>query len=397
MAQAERRRWWMAVHRYSGLAMLGFLMIAAITGIVLSFDKPIDAWLNPELFACPTAPVIHPALAATRLEHAHPELAAVYFPVSAGAGDNIAVLVEPIGSRRLGFDQMFLSCVDGHVVGTRRTAPGWDRAHLLRGIYLFHYTLLAGDAGRWLMGAVAATWLLGNLVGIYLTWPLKAPWLRNWKRLWQVRASSPLPRLLLDLHRASGLWLLPMLSVLAFTSVCMNFFSEAFVPAVAALSPPHVSPLDRPTTRASGPPLDFGVLRLKAEAVARRAAPGWAAAVYQREPAHGLSAVRFTRSGVETYDGLGPITIWFYDATGRLAAVDDPYADSAGAGLTRALYPLHTGKMIGWLGVAVDVVLGLTVIEQCLTGVYLWWKRRPARVARPARAGAVQKIKRDPG
>ncbi|GAA0316632.1 PepSY-associated TM helix domain-containing protein [Sphingomonas oligophenolica] len=394
MTQIERRQLWTAIHRYSGLFMLLFLAIAAATGCVLSFEKPLDAWLNPELFSCTTSRPIDPATAAGALERAHPELAATTFPVRAEPGRTVEVLVEPRGAQTLSFDQVFLDCRDGHVVGTRRTEAGWGRAHLMRGVYLLHYTLLAGDWGRWLMGVVALVWLLSNLVGVYLTWPLRRPWFRQWKRIWQFRRSSPLPRLLLDIHRASGLWLLLPLSVLAFTSVAMNFFSEAFLPAVQLLSPPRPSPFDgAPAGHKANPPAFPDLLR-KAELLAARRQLTWQPAVYQREPVRGLSGLRFTPSGIEEYRALGPVTYWFDDATGTFVYEDSPYADSAGQALSRALFPLHTGQMIGWPGIVLDLILGLATLEMCGTALYLWLKRRPGRVsARKRERGKARSVR----
>ena len=38
------------IHRYGGLAMAPFLIIAGLTGSVLVFMPELDAWLNPELY-----------------------------------------------------------------------------------------------------------------------------------------------------------------------------------------------------------------------------------------------------------------------------------------------------------------------------------------------------------
>ena len=39
------------VHRYLGLSLALFLIIAGLTGAVISWDRELDACLNPELFA----------------------------------------------------------------------------------------------------------------------------------------------------------------------------------------------------------------------------------------------------------------------------------------------------------------------------------------------------------
>ena len=383
MSQAVTRRIWMATHRYVGLVTCLFLTIAAVTGCVLSFERPLDAWLNPELFNPRVPGSADPIAAVGRLEREHPELVAAYFPARARPGRNLVVAVEPRpGGPPLAFDQAFLDGGDGRLVGVRRVGPGWDRAHLMRGVFLLHYTLLAGAPGRWLFGAVAIAWLISNLVGVYLTWPARGPYLKRWGQAFGIRWPGALPRVLLDLHRASGLWLLLPLTVLAFTSGAMNFFGEAVTPAVQVFSPPRPSPFDAtPPAHAQPRRLGFADALARAEVLAAADRPGWRPAVLQYEADRNLMGVRITRSGQEGYRGLGPVSYWFDGATGRFVYLDDPYRDSAGQKLIRALYPLHTGQMIGVTGIALDVVLGLVTAGSCITGVYLWLKRRPGRVA----------------
>lgn len=381
----------MAVHRYSGLVLLLFLGIAALTGCVLSFERPLDAWLNPGLFR-PIAPgSIDPLIAVERLQRRYPKIVATRLPLRAMPGRNIPVAVAARSGAPLGFDQVVLDGGDGHVTGVRQLRPGWRAPGLMQGVYQFHYTLLAGTIGRWLMALAAFAWLVSNLIGVYLTWPARPPYWRTWKRSWTFRRSSPLPRLLLDVHRLSGLWLLPPLTVLAFTSLAMNLFSEAWMPVVQRLSPATPSPFDGPATAHPAPiRLALGDALARARADAARDGIGWRAAVIDQAADRALIGVSFTRSGVEEYRGLGPVTYWLDGGDGHLAYVDNPYADSAGRKLSRALYPLHTGQMIGPAGVALDDVLGLATLEMMGTGVYLWLKRRPGRVARRRRGRAAQ-------
>ena len=61
--------------------------------------------------------------------------------------------------------------------------------------------------------------------------------------------------------------------------------------------------------------------------------------------------------------------------------MDDPYRDSAGRKIGRALYPLHSGEVIGPAGIAIIFLLGLATVEMCVTGVYIWLKKRQSRMA----------------
>jgi uncharacterized iron-regulated membrane protein len=105
-------------------------------------------------------------------------------------------------------------------------------------------------------------------------------------------------------------------------------------------------------------------------------------------PDRDLYGIMFTRSGRVTYRWLGPVTYYVAGADGRFVFADDPYHDSGGRKLSRALYPLHSGQVIGWLGVAIIFLLGLTTAEMCVTGLYVWWKNRQSRREMEARRRA---------
>ena len=383
MSKPRTRQFWMSVHRYLGLATLVFLFLASVTGCFLCFDKKIDAALNRDLFVNPSsgAPMA-PIAAVNRLEASRPELTALSFPLNVPPGDTIEVAVAPRDAAQpLGYDQVFLDSHDGQVVGVRQSGPGWDRRHMVDGVFEFHYTLLAGTWGRWLMGIVALGWLIGNGVGFYLTLPATGPFWRRWKPMWTIDWSARLRRLMLDIHRASGLWLLAGAMVLAFTSVCMNFFDEAFTPVVQAVSPAMRSPFDAPPIAGTAAPIGFAAALVQATEHARGAGLAWRPAKESYLPDRTLYSVMFTASGVEDYRGLGPITYYIDGLNGRFVYADDPYADSTGRKLSRALYPLHSGEVIGRVGIAIIFLLGLSTAEMCVTGLYTWWKKRQSRRA----------------
>lgn len=381
MTQIQRHQFWTAIHRYLGLTIMTFLLIASVTGVALSFTAALDAALNRDLLHRPNAFPLDPVRAVTALGATRPDLVVTAMPVLGTSNRTLLLGVTArLGASPLGYDQVFVDRSDGHIRGTRQRGPGWDRRHLMEGVFQFHYTLLAGTGGRWVMGLAALGWLIGNLVGVYLTLPLRGAFWKQWRKCWQVTPSSPLPRLLLDIHRASALWLLGGVVVLAFTSVCMNFFEEAFSPAVRAVSPGRPSLFD--TAAPAAPPSAPMVNPVRALATAARAGRrlDWRPAKVGYLPEWGVYRVLFTDDGIENYHRLGPVSLYVDGTTGRVLEYDDPYGDGAGRKLSRALYPLHTGKMLGRAGIALDIVLGLATIEMIGTGLYLWLKRRRLRV-----------------
>lgn len=395
MTTARTWQFWMIIHRYCGLATFVFLSVAAVTGCFLCFDKKIDAALNADLFyaAAGGTPESPPALVA-RFAAARPDLVIGHFAINPPPGSTIEVSVSPARPlSNAGDNQFFLNPHDGHVVGSRRGGSGWDRRHIVEGVFQFHSTLLAGRWGRWVMGLAAIGWLIGNAIGFYLTLPVTGPFWRKWKRSWKLSRGARLRRLMLELHQSSGLWLLIGTMVLAFTSAAMNFYDEAFNPAVTSLSPPRASPFDGPAVSRRG--LTRGIGLEQAVATARRRAgpeqARWRAAAAGYDADRDLYGISFTNDGSENYRLLGPVTYYVDAARGRVAYVDDPYRDSAGRKLSRALYPLHSGEVIGPVGIAIIFLLGLATVEMCVTGIYTWLKKRQSRMGGViARRGALK-------
>jgi uncharacterized iron-regulated membrane protein len=386
MSLVKRRQAFMAIHRYLGLTALAFLTIAGLTGCLLCFEKPLDRALNPALYRPTTPGLIAPPLAVAAFERSHAGIVATSFPVRPTVGRNILVQVTARpGSAPLDYDQIFLDAGDGHLVGSREDRAAWDRPHATRLIYWLHCTLIAGTPGRWVMGCTALLWLIGNFVGLYITLPLRRPYLRYWRKCWTFRRSPSWRQTFLDLHRVCGLWLIVPLTALALTSLAMSFYSEAFMPMIEALSPPRPSPFDQ--SAPSHPPSTFPPLTELLDRAEGRSPPGhagWLPSAIEREPDRGLAAVQFTRSGYTDYSGLGPVTDWF-DAQGRLVYEDDPYRDSLGMAVSRSLFPIHTGQMIGWAGIALDFALGIATAFMGGSGLYLWSKRTLLRQARHKR------------
>jgi uncharacterized iron-regulated membrane protein len=307
----------------------------------------------------------------------------IAYQLHAGDGRSVVASVLPAaGAGPLGFNEAYLDPIDGRLIGTRQVGHGWDRRHLMSGVYDFHFNLLAGKWGRWLMGLIALAWFISNLVGLYLSLPMRGPFWKNWKKTWTVNFKAKIPKMFLELHQASGLWLLILLTVLAFTSVNMNFFDEAFTPAVQAVSPAKPSPFDKAgASQVSAAKIDYATALARGEAMAKSRGLDWKPAQLGYVPDRGLFQVMFTKSGEVNYSRLGPISYYLSAADGSFVYEDSPYADSAGRKLSRSLYPLHTGMVAGWFGQTIVFILGLATLEQCVTGCYLWLKRRGPRIA----------------
>ncbi|MGD9810789.1 MAG: PepSY-associated TM helix domain-containing protein [Sphingobium sp.] len=373
----------MAIHRYLGLAAMVFLALAAITGSILCFAQPLDEALNADLFqqGRSTNPV-DPVIAVGRFAALHPNIQVLSAPVRVARDQTISITVTAApGKEPLKHDQIFLDRTNGREIGGRLMSPGWNRRQIVAGIAEFHYNLLAGDWGRWLMGAMALGWLISNFVGFYLTLPERRPFWKSWKRAWRFSFRSAFARLMLDIHRASGLWLLIGVTILALTSVALNFYSEAYEPTVVKISPLKRSLFDQPAPFPEGasPDLTYDDALRLARNEAIRKELDWLPATVLYRPDWNLYGVTFTDNGNLNYHRLGPIYYYFNANTGAFIHEVNPYNDSAGLVMIRMLYPLHSGKIAGTVTIIIVFVLGMATLEMCVTGAYLWWKRRKLR------------------
>ncbi|QQN74329.1 PepSY domain-containing protein [Croceicoccus sp. YJ47] len=382
------RAFLLLLHRYCGLVSLAFLAVAGLTGSLLVFRAPLDHALNSDLFSAsnPVASTPLDTVAAIdAFQAAHPGLQVTAFPLRSDANRSIAAeLSARPGAIAPAFDEVFLNPADGSVIGGRETGPGLGPRNFVAGVADLHFELLTGTPGRLFLGAIAVLWLLAMIAGLVLTTPEKGPFWKKWWRNWQFRRSSAIPRLLLDLHRASGLWLLPFLAVLAMTSIAFNFWSEAYEPAVTAVSPLEHDLFDQdaPFPQGAVPRLSFSDVLPRAEAHAEAIGLDWEPARMLYLPQWNLYGVKFSPHGELSYRQLGPVDHYFDGDTGEWRHQVDPYSDSAGLAMIRVVYPLHSGEIFGFASLALVFVLGLVTFGQSVTGLYIWWKKRSSRVAR---------------
>ena len=386
MASAKTKSTWLFLHRWFGIVTAAFLVIAAVTGCLLTARDSLDRWVNADLFAYNGAASARLATidAVNQFERAHPHIQVTGFPLQTAPDENIPVLVaaKP-GMDHVEQDQVFLNPVTGGIVGKRSTHSGWSGRQIIPLLAEIHFNLLAGDAGRIFMGFIALGWMFSSGFGLYLTLPRKRPFFKNWWPAWTYSPKRSFARQLLDIHRSSALWLFPFLFILAFTSVALNFFSEVYSPVATTISPLEKTLFDAETPFPDGttPNLTYADGFALAAEQATKDDISWRPATMLYYPNWNLYGTTFTDNGQLNYKKLGPIYYYFDATTGAFVHEVNPYTDSAGLVMIRILYPTHSGEFAGGLSVFFIFVLGLATTEQCVTGIWVWWKKRKPRIA----------------
>jgi uncharacterized iron-regulated membrane protein len=398
------------LHRWFGLFTAVFLFIAGLTGAVISWDHELDEWLNPQLYQAPAPPgseALSPLVLADRLEQADPRLSVGFLPLTIEPGHALTVSVDPRldpatgHAYELDFDQVAVRPTSGEIQGQRMWgAVSLSREQLLPFLYKLHYSLHIPGAGGLelgilLMGVVAVVWTIDAFIALWISFPNR----QAWRKSFSFRLRSGARRLNFDLHRSGGVWLWPVLAVLAVTAVSMNLNRELVRPVVSLFSTLTPNPFaDR---EVSPVPIDPLVKReavleaARAEAVRRGIQAPAGGIFYSTE--FGLYGVGFYEADNSHGDGsLGNPWLYFDGKDGKPAGAELPGTGSAGDLFLQLQFPLHSGRIFGVYGRAFVSLLGLVVAMLSVTGVIIWAQKRRSRawqsrreVAAPSSASAL--------
>ena len=408
-----RRGFWVALHRYLGLAMLCMLLVISLTGSLVAFEHELDAWLNPALLRTGhTRPALPPDEIMARVEQADARLRVSFLPLDGQPGDalelRVAPRIDPTSGKpfALSFDRLLVDPSSGEVLGQRRWgALRLDRPHLMSMLYLLHRKLQLPDPwGMWATGGVALAWLSAALIGTFLTLPRRrkkkkaqplpghwtsganarlADFWRRWKPAWQVKRGAAWQRTNFDLHRAVALWSLPVALVLAMSGVYFSLGKEVFRPVVSlfgTLTPNPAQTLPRIAAPEQRPPA-LGVQEALARArpLLPAAAQDFLPWYAMHLPQQGVYRIAFKEDGMrERALRLRYEQVFIDDQTGESKGLN---GYESGTNSDRFLiwqYPLHSGKVLGLAGRVLVCALGLLTASLCITGLLLWWSRRRA-------------------
>ncbi len=413
------RRYLVFMHRWIGLAMTLFLVIVGLTGSALAFREELDVWLNPELLTAAKRDA--PLLDGFTLR----EKAAALFPDA--SFDAVQLRIEP--DRSVQFmhtpgmrdtDNMMEKMVEfyldpytGEKLGERSSwsGPSLERKNIMSFLYRLHFALAlpwswsAGShsVGDYILGITALVWTFDCFIAFYLTFPLRwrakadaspptKSWWGRWKPAWLIKLNAGAYRINFDIHRALGLWTWAMLFVFAWSSVAFNL-NEVYTPTMKTLfgMSDRTSNAPARAARPETPTLGWREAYARGGALLHAEADRRGLAI-EREKFLGLNreggvyTLTARSSGDVSKDG---ITYVSFDAdTGALLDAFFPGDPTKPPGdvITLWLIWLHMAEVFGLPMQIFVCVMGFVITALCVTGVYIWWKKRRARKISPRRA-----------
>jgi len=387
------------LHRWVGLAIAAPLALAGITGSVLAFETELDRWLNPDLFVVEAGPAdtrLEPAELAARMAAALPGAEPRWLPLQGGPSDSVRVRMVPLAGPQarppaaLGYDEAFFDPYSGQLLGTRRFGESpFERRTMVGFLYRLHQSLALPPLwGALILGTAAILWTIDSLTGALLTLPLRGGsgkgWWSRWKPAWLIKRPAAPARRILDLHRASGLWLWGMLAVFAWSSVMLTLdpvYRGVMDWFVAFDEPRRALPAKPPEQRdlrlGWGEALELGRAAMR-EAAARDGFRVEREGELVRDRARNLY-IYYVRSDLDIRDEGASTGVMLDAATGAVLAVSLPRkAGAAGNAVNQWMYGLHMAQVFGWPYRVFVLILGLVVAALSITGALIWWRKRSA-------------------
>lgn len=374
------------LHRWTGLALLAFLTVAAFTGSILAFPTAVETWLNPGFMRVAAGTTLAPlADVITRVEARFPDasVSSITLPATPRSSMSVYLQAKPVaGSSHvhtmgapvadLEANQVFVDPYTGRIVGQRNTRRfALDTAVLVPFTLQLHHSLLMSQAGKTILGVCAIGWLLTSLLGMALAWPTGWSNPRAWRPMVSVRARQGVYLLNYDLHRAMSVLLLPVSLALAFSSVYLNL-PGAVRPVVASLSPLAVEQTSLGAATCATPASADEALR-----AATLAVPGSKPYLIAREFSRGWYRVRLRQ--VDDIGVFGDSAAYINACDGSVASLKLAAAASAGDRFLNWQYPLHAGVAFGAVGQGAILLIGLALCAINVTGAVVWfhkWRQR---------------------
>ena len=393
------RRRLVQLHRYVGLVMAGFLIIAGLTGALLVWYYELDALINPQWLQV-EPPAAHseplsPFALRDRVDAAYPDATVNWMmlaPPDAHSPVRFFLSAKP-DAPALPIDEVFVNPYTGQILGGRLWGDlSQGLANLMPFVYRLHHSLALGTLGTWIFGVIALLWTLDCFVGAWLTFPPprrrdarhrpRRFW-KRWAKAWQIRWRAGGHKRTFDLHRAGGLWPWALLLVFAWSGVALTLYEQVYRPTTGLVLSFQENALDTVPTRANPspqPPIGwesgYHAARQHLEALAQdRDLTIHALERFAYTP-HKNALKLMARTSSDVNERFGETWVYVDATDGALLGHYLPTGEAAGNTVTTWLTSLHIAAVGGVGYRVIATVLGVAVIVLSVTGVMVWWRKR---------------------
>jgi|TARA_E500000305_G_C4025563_1_gene241566 uncharacterized iron-regulated membrane protein len=349
--------------RYAGLLLGVCLALTGLTGSLLIFDHALDESLTPALRVSPSPSAASLQSVLTAAEAAAPsgsELIRLDFARQPGSPHTVRFRGAAGAGGERPLVEASVDPASGRVLALRE----WGQ-YPMSWLYRLHYTLLAGDTGKTLVGLFGLCLLFFCISGLYLWWPRRG----NWKRALSIEHRRGALRLLWDSHRVAGVIAVPVLCLSALTGIAMVFAQPTAFVVGSVLETRDVPSY---SVEPMGVPLPPDTL-------IERALQHWPGSVLKRIyfPRAEQDSVRITlRLPGELWSNHGASSVWLDPYSGEVLGEWAMPHLPAGNRLLAWIFPLHNADALGLWARWLWIIAGLMPTLLFASGGWLWWRKR---------------------
>jgi uncharacterized iron-regulated membrane protein len=389
------RSFWVMIHRWAGLTLATFLIVAGVTGAVMPFTEELTLAARRDLSRVTPAPskeTLSLAEIVRRVEDRTGALV-IFAPLQIPTDHVITLnMAAREDGADLPYDTLWANPYDGSIVLKFRYGVLSDGIqNIAPFLYELHYGFVFGDWGVFAFGLAALVWSLDCIVGFYLTLPVSRKskkagspgksWWQRWKPAWQVRSNARGHKLNFDLHRAGGLWLWPFLFVFAWSGFGFNLPAlhgpimrvlGAHASAEPDGSPSLVPRIAMSEAREIGALLTAEQARVVGFKIEREAY-----LYYEQSTGNYWFA---SRTSLDPSHDEAQTAVWFNGQTGKLIRLDKPVGDGAADAAMAWFNMLHMAEVFGLPYRMFVSAFGLLVVGLSVTGILIWSKKRAAQL-----------------
>jgi len=365
------RKIFFLLHKYAGLTLGLLLALIGITGSLLVFDHALDEKLAPHTvdFAPSEKPATFTEILAAARNAVPGSTPQRIMTARAEGSPHVVRFPGPEGAP--GPIEVSVSSTDARVLAVR----GWGE-YTMSWIYRLHYTLLAGKTGKTIVGFMGIALLVFCLSGLVIWWP-KSKRKGRWKRAFTIERGGNRFRFYFDVHKVFGIYLLPVLLVIAFSGVSIVFPLQ--VETLVSWTMPVEPRGSWGQSQITGaPPLNPD----SAVAIGRQVFPrGELKRIYLPQDASDSYGLTFRQEG-EPWSNHGASFVRLDQYSGEILMVHDVTKIAAGNQFLTWQFPLHNGDALGMIGRLLVLITGFAPALLFGTGFYLWWKKRRVKAPR---------------
>lgn len=365
---------WFSVHKWLGIALGAWFSLIGLSGAVLVFEDPVDAWLNPDLLTTASrGPWLAPEVIFARAANEHDlgKVDRIRPPAAEGEVYRLRMRTAPTRGTREERIEATFDPVTGALLGTRFTETfSLERRYLMRTVYEFHRNVLLGTTGSNIVGIAGFALLASVITGLVLTIPKKRS---GWAKVVWINLRASATRIFFDLHRSVGavfLVLLLLTTITGATLVYLNYVRD-MVSVFSKVATFPVVPWVQ-GSRDELAPFAQVLAQVRADYPDRTITE-----IHIPQKATAGYLFYLHRAGDEYR--LGDTIAWMHPVNGELLVERSDRTRNAGETLMHWLFPLHSGTAFGTPGMIAMCLTGLTPLLLVGTGLWVWLKKRQGR------------------